>query len=134
LSHEPLLFRGFSYKNKKSILGKRFMNKVKLNVALIRLFQFAVFVLFTFMVLAYTFAMILLPLDAIVMLIKFLSLFGLGGLIGAVVAVPAVGYLGMQVYKNSALCQLLVEIGMNLVQTGKAHIDSFNKIIDAEKV
>lgn len=110
------------------------MNKVKLNVALIRLFQFAVFVLFTFMVLAYTFAMILLPLDAIVMLIKFLSLFGLGGLIGAVVAVPAVGYLGMQVYKNSALCQLLIEIGMNLVQTGKAHIDSFNKIIAAAKV
>lgn len=109
------------------------MNKVKLNVALIRLFQFSVFVLFTFMVMAYTFAMILLPLDAIVMLIKFLSLFGLGGIIGAIVAVPTVAYLGMQVYKNSALCQLLVEIGMNLVQTGKAHIESFNKIIEAAK-
>lgn len=109
------------------------MNKVKINVALIRLFQFAVFVLFTFMVLAYTFAMILLPLDAIVMLVKFLSLFGLGGIIGTIIAVPAVGYLGLQVYQNSALCQLLIEIGINLVETGKTHIESFNKIADAAK-
>lgn len=109
------------------------MNKVKINVALIRLFQFAVFVLFTFMVMAYTFAMILLPLDAIVMLIKLLSLFGLGGIIGAIIAVPSVGYLGLQVYKMPGLCQLLVEIGVDLVNTGKARIDSFNKIIETVK-
>ena len=109
------------------------MNKVKINVALIRLFQFVVFVLFTFMVMAYTFAMILLPLDAIVMLIKALSLVGLCGIIGAIIAVPAVGYLGMQVYKIPGLCQLLVEIGMDLVSTGKARIEAFNKIVEAVK-
>ncbi len=109
------------------------MNKVKINVALIRLFQFVVFVLFTFMVMAYTFAMILLPLDAVVMLIKFLSLFGLGGIIGAVIAVPAVGYLGLMVYKTPALCQLIVEIGMDLVNTGKARIEAFNKIAETVK-
>ncbi len=109
------------------------MNKVKINVALIRLFQFVVFVLFTFMVMAYTFAMILLPLDAVVMLIKFLSLFGLGGVIGAIIAVPAVGYLGLMVYKTPALCQLIVEIGMDLVNTGKARIEAFNKIAETAK-
>jgi hypothetical protein len=109
------------------------MNKVKINVALIRLFQFVTFVLFTFMVMAYSFAMILLPLDAVVMLIKLLSLFGLGGLIGAVIAVPAVGYLCLSVYKMPGLCQLLVEIGVDLVTTGKARIDAFNKIIEAAK-
>lgn len=109
------------------------MNKVKINVALIRLFQFVVFVLFTFMVMAYTFAMILLPLDAIVMLIKFLSLFGLGGIIGAVIAIAVVAYLGMMVYKMPSLCQLLVEIGVDLVNSGKSRIDAFNKIIDTAK-
>lgn len=110
------------------------MNKVKINIALIRLFQFVVFVLFTFMVMAYTFAMILLPLDAVVMLIKFLSLFGLGGILGAIIAVPAVGYLGLMVYKTPALCQLVVEIGMDLVNTGKARIEAFNKIAETVKV
>ena len=110
------------------------MNKVKINIALIRLFQFVVFVLFTFMVMGYTFAMILLPLDAVVMLIKFLSLFGLGGILGAIIAVPAVGYLGLMVYKTPALCQLVVEIGMDLVNTGKARIEAFNKIAETVKV
>ncbi len=109
------------------------MNKVKINVALVRLFQFVVFVLFTFMVMAYSFAMILLPLDAIVMLIKFLSLFGISPIIGAFVAIPVVGYLGMIVYKTPLLCQLIIETGTDLVNTGKARIEAFNKIIDTVK-
>lgn len=109
------------------------MNTVKINVALIRLFQFVVFVLFTFMVLAYTFAMILLPLDAVVMLIKLLSIVGLGGIIGAIIAVPAVAYLGLQVYKIPGFTQLLIDIGVDLVNTGKARIDAFNKIIETVK-
>ncbi|MDD5214125.1 MAG: hypothetical protein PHQ03_01125 [Methylococcales bacterium] len=109
------------------------MNKVKVNVALIRLFQFVIFVLFTFMVLAYTFALILLPLDAVVMLIKVLSIVGLGGIIGAIIAVPAVAYLGLQVYKIPGLTDLLIEIAVDLVNTGKARIDAFNKIIETVK-
>ena len=85
------------------------------------------------MVLAYAFAMILLPLDAIVMLIKLLSIVGLGGIIGAIIAVPAVGYLGLQVYKMPGLTQLLVDIAVDLVNTGKARIDAFNKIIETVK-
>lgn len=110
------------------------MNKVKVNVGLVRLFQFVVFVIFTFVVMAYSFAMILLPLDAVVMLIKLLSVFGLGGMLGALIAVPIVGYLGMQVYKIEGLCQLIVEIGLDLVNTGKARIDAFNRIVETVKV
>lgn len=109
------------------------MNKVKINVALVRLFQFVIFVLFTFMVLAYTFALVLLPLDAVVMLIKILSVVGLGGIIGAIVAIPVVGYLGLQVYNIPGLKDLLVETAVDLVNTGKARIDAFNKIIETIK-
>ena len=45
----------------------------KVNVALVRLLQFVVFVLFTFMVIAYFAAMVLLPLDAIALLIKLME-------------------------------------------------------------
>lgn len=109
------------------------MNKVKINVALIRLFQFVVFVLFTFMVMAYTFAMILLPLDAVVMLIKLFSMFGINAIISTFIAVPAVGYLGMMVYKTPALCQLIIETGIDLVNTGKARIEAFNEIVETVK-
>ncbi|MEN9757628.1 MAG: hypothetical protein RL755_1815 [Pseudomonadota bacterium] len=109
------------------------MNKVNINVALVRLFQFIVFVLFTFIVIAYFSAMVILPLDAIVMIIKFLSLFGIGGILGALIAIPAVGYLAMVVYKMPELHNLIIEIGVDLMTTGKNRIEAFNKIIDSLK-
>ena len=53
----------------------------KVNVGLVRLFQFVVFVLFTFMVIVYFGAFVLLPLDAIALLIKLLVVIGLHGFI-----------------------------------------------------
>ena len=102
----------------------------KINIALIRLLQFVVFVLFTFMVLTYFGAMILVPLDLIVFIIKLLGVIGLGGLVGAFVAVPAVAYLGMMVYKTPGLVNMIVDTGLGLVKTGKAQVEAFNKIAD----
>lgn len=104
----------------------------KVNVALVRLVQFVVFVLFTFMVLAYFGAVILVPLDAVVLLGK---LFGLvtGSLIGTVIAVPLVGYLGMIVYKTPGLIQMVVDTGIELVNTGKQRVEAFNKIVESVK-
>ncbi|NOR71827.1 MAG: hypothetical protein GQ532_19435 [Methylomarinum sp.] len=107
------------------------MNKV--NVALVRLFQFVVFVLFTFMVLAYFGAMILVPLDLVVLIIKIFSLVGLGGIIGAVIAVSIVSYLGLIVYKTPGLVKIIVDTGLDLVNTGKARVEEFNKIADSVK-
>jgi hypothetical protein len=73
--------------------------------------------------------MVILPLDAVVMIIKFLSLFGIGGIVGALIAIPAVGYLVMIVYKMPELHGLIIEIGVDLITTGKNRIDAFNNII-----
>ncbi len=102
----------------------------KVNIALVRLFQFVVFVLFTFMVLAYFGAMILVPLDAVVLMSKLLGLIGLNTLFGAIIAVPVVAYLGMMVYKTPGLVNLVIEIGMDLVNSGKTRIEAFNKIVE----
>lgn len=107
------------------------MNKV--NIALVRLLQFVVFALFTFMVLAYFGAMVLVPLDLVVLIIKALGFIGIGGIFSAVIAVPAVAYLGMIVYKTPGLIQLIVDTGLGLVTTGKEKVESFNEIIESVK-
>jgi len=101
----------------------------KVNVALVRLLQFVVFVLFTFMVIAYFGAMVLLPLDVIALLVKLLSFIGLHGFIAALLAIPAVGYLCLIVYKTPGLCGMIVETGVDLIKTGKARVEAFNAIV-----
>ncbi len=103
------------------------MNKI--NIALIRLFQFVVFALFTFMVLAYFGAMILVPLDLVVLILKVLGVVGIDGIIGVVIALPIVGYLGKIAYETPGLIKIIVDTGLDLVATGKSRVESFNKIL-----
>ncbi|MCX7087175.1 MAG: hypothetical protein NTV00_03875 [Methylococcales bacterium] len=104
-----------------------------INVALVRLLQFLIFALFTFMVLVYFGAIVLLPLDMIALLIKLLGVFGLNSFIGAFIAVPAVGYLGLVVYKTPELVKMLIDTGIDLVNTGKNRVEAFNKIAETVK-
>lgn len=115
------------------VAGSELKYMKKVNVTLVRLLQFVVFVLFTFMVIAYFGAMILLPLDAISLLIKLLGAIGLHGFIGALIAIPVVGYLCLIVYKTPGLCKMIVDTGIDLVKTGKLKVDAFNEIADAVK-
>ncbi len=103
----------------------------KVNVALVRLLQFVVFVVSIFMVIVYFGVMVLLPLDAIVLMIKLMGVFGLNGFIAAFIAVPAVGYLGLIVYKTPGLCKMIVDAGVDLIKTGKTRVEAFNEIAEA---
>jgi hypothetical protein len=105
----------------------------KINFALVRLLQFVVFAVFTFVVMTYFGAFLLLPLDAIAILIKLMGLVGIHGFIGALIAIPAVGYLCLMVYKTPGLCQMIVDTGLELIKTGKAKVEAFNPIADAVK-
>lgn len=105
----------------------------KVNVALVRLLQFVVFVIFTFMVLAYFGAMILVPLDLVVLIINVLGVVGIGSLIAAIIAVPVVAYLGLIVYKTPGLVQIIVDTGLDLVNTGKRRVEAFNEIAESVK-
>jgi len=100
----------------------------KINVALVRLIQFVVFVIFTFMVIAYFGAMVLIPLDALVMITKLLGLFGLNTFIGALIGLPIVGFLGKIVYQTPGLIAMVTETGMDLVKVGKDKVEAFNHI------
>ncbi len=105
----------------------------KVNVALVRLLQFVVFVVFTFTVITYFGALILLPLDAIALLIKLMGVIGIHGFIGALIAIPVVGYLCLLVYKIPGLCKMLVDTGVDLIKIGKTKVEAFNEVADAVK-
>ncbi len=105
----------------------------KINVALVRLIQFVVFVIFTFIVIAYFGAMVLIPLDALVMISKFLGLFGLNTFIGALIGLPIVGFLGKMAYNTPGLIGTVMETGIDLVKTGKSKVDAFNEIAESIK-
>lgn len=105
----------------------------KINVALIRLFQFVVFVFFTFMVLTYFGAMILVPLDLVVLMIKAIGILGIDSLIAAGVAIPVVAYLGMVVYKTPGLISIIIDTGLDIVNTGKQRVEAFNQIVEDVK-
>lgn len=105
-----------------------------INVALVKLLQFLVFALFTFMVLAYFGAIILLPLDMVALLIQLLGIFGISGFFAAFIAVPIVGYLALMVYKTPGLIQMLLDIGIDLISTGKKRVEAFDEITKAVNV
>lgn len=104
-----------------------------LNVVLVRLLQFVVFALFTFFVLVYFGAMILLPLDIVVLISKLLGVMGINTLFGAVVAVPVVAYLGKIVYNTPGLIPMIIENGIDLANVGKQRVEAFNKLAEAAK-
>jgi len=103
------------------------MNKV--NVALVRVLQFVVFLLFTFMVLVYFGTLILIPLDALMQLVSVLTLIGLPGIVSTLVAIPIVGYLGYMIFKIPGLSAALIETGFELAIVGQSRVQDFNEIV-----
>lgn len=85
------------------------------------------------MVIAYFGAMVLIPLDALVMITKLLGVFGLNTFIGALIGLPIVGFLGKMVYETPGLVAMVMETGMDLVKVGKAKVDAFNHIAESVK-
>lgn len=105
----------------------------KVNVALVRFLQFVVLVLFTFIVMLYFGALVLLPLDIVVLISKFLNVFGLNTLFGAVVGVAVVAYFGRIVYATPGLIQMLIDNGLDLYNIGKDRVNAFNKVAEAAR-
>lgn len=80
------------------------------------------------MVITYFGAFVLLPLDAVALLIKLMGLLGLNGFIAALFAIPTVAYLCLVVYQTPGLCKMIVDTGVELVKTGKVKVEAFNEV------
>lgn len=104
-----------------------------INVALVKLLQFIVFVLFTFIVLTYYGVLVLVPLDILALFVKMATALGINGFVAAVIGAAGVGYLAFSAYKIPGLSKILIDTGLELVQTGKAKVEAFNQLAEAVK-
>ena len=104
-----------------------------INVALVRLLQFVIFVVFTFVVLVYFSTLLILPLDFAVLFIKLLGVLGIIDMVCAVISIALAGLVGWIVYKTPGLGTLLISIGMDMVAAGKERVKDFDKIVEAVK-
>jgi hypothetical protein len=109
--------------------------KVMKNIdfAVVKFLQFIVFVLFTFIVLTYFGVLVLVPLDILALFVKMATALGLNGFIAAIIGAVGVGYLALSAYKMPGLVKILIDTGLELVQTGKTKIEAFNTLAEAVK-
>lgn len=103
---------------------------MKLNLILAKVFKFVTFVLFTFMTLVYFGVLLILPLDIMAQVIRLLMLIGLPTIISAVAGISVLAYVGLMVYRMPELYQLVLNIGLDLVNFGHAQIKRFDPLIE----
>lgn len=102
-----------------------------LNLAIIRLFEFITLLLYSFFVLTYFGAFLLLPLDVLSLLIQGAGLIGLPAMVSVPVAMAAVGFLGYQVYRLPKAYQAIVNGGIELANAGRNQIGYLEEAVDA---
>jgi hypothetical protein len=106
---------------------------MKLNLILAKVFQFVIFVLFTFMALVYFGALLIVPLGVLAQPIKFFSAIGLPTILSVIFGISILGYLGWAVSRMPELYKLVINIGVDLVNFSHAQIKRFDPLIEAAK-
>ena len=102
----------------------------KINVMIVRAFEFLFFVLFTYLILVYGGILLLLPLDLVVQLINLLDfVFGDHGFLYAFFAVATVAALAYRIYKMPALWKAILDTGCALARLGYEQNRHFEAMI-----
>ncbi|GAB6068198.1 hypothetical protein JCM13664_15170 [Methylothermus subterraneus] len=99
-----------------------------LNLGLIRLFEFLTLLLYSFFVLVYFGAWLLLPLDILSVLIQALGGLGLPVIVSMPVAAAVSGGFCYLVYKMPELYQILLNGGIELTNAGYIQIQRLESI------
>lgn len=105
----------------------------KVNVALVRVLQFCVLVLFIFIVMSYFGVLLLIPLDVIIQLVHLMTAIGIPGILATIFAGAGVGYLCYLIYKIPNLVKTLLDIGVELIDIAQHRIKGFEKILTTVK-
>ncbi len=98
-------------------------------MTLLRLIQLLVTLFFTFIVLVYIGGVVIIPLAVLMTIINFLDHgIGFNGIIAAIVAVPAVVWIGLTVYRIPNLVLTLLDTGTSLIKLGAKNFRQFDSI------
>ena len=103
---------------------------MKIEQTLVKVFKFVTFVFFTLTALVYVGIILLLPLDILFQIVRILHAIGLPTVIAAALGIGAIGYLGLRIARMPALCDLVVDIGRQLVDFGHAQIKRCDALLE----
>lgn len=106
---------------------------MKLEQTLVKVFKFVTFVFFTLTALIYVGIILLLPLDILFQVVRIFHAVGLPAVIAWLLGLGALGYIGMTVAKMPAFCELVVDIGRQLVDFAHSQIKRFDALIESGK-
>lgn len=95
-----------------------------------KVFKFVTFVFFTFTALTYVGVLLLLPLDVLFQVVRIFHAIGLPTVMAGALGVGVVGYLGLAISKMPTLCDLIVDIGRQLVSFGHEQIKRCDTLIE----
>jgi hypothetical protein len=105
-----------------------------LETVLLRAIQFVFCLFFTFTVLVYIGAAVLIPFAVLVAVINVLSHgIGFNGIFATIVAVPLVTWLLMTAYRIPGMSSLIMDTGWTLTKMGADNFKQFDKIAAARK-
>lgn len=99
-----------------------------MNLGLIRLFEFLTLLVYSFFVLVYFGAFLLLPLDILSLSIDGMRLIGLPAAVSVPVGVAVSGYFCYLVYKLPGVYQILLSGGTELASAGYAQIQHLQAV------
>lgn len=103
---------------------------MKIEQTLVKVFKFVTFVFFTLTALLYIGIILLLPLDILFQIVRVLHAIGLPTVIAAVLGIGAIGYLGLTISRMPAFCDLVVDIGKQLVDFGHTQIKRCDALLE----
>ena len=102
---------------------------MKFNLALTKIFQFVVSLLFIAMVLFYFGVLLMFPLAVLWYAVKIASLLT-PTVISVLVGIAVLGYLGFRISRMTELLDTILGIGIDLVQFGYQQKERFDPIIE----
>jgi len=86
-------------------------------IILARLIQLVVCLFFTSIIMTYIGGIVIIPLAVLYAIISFLDQgIGFNGIIATIIAIPALGWLGLMVYRIPNLVDRLVDSGLRLIK------------------
>ena len=98
-------------------------------IILVRLLQLTSMLFFTFSVLIYVGAAILIPLAILVSIVNVLSDgIGFNGIFATLVAIPIIAWLGYTLYRIPNLPHIIFDTGWTLIKMGAANFKKFDAI------
>ncbi len=109
------------------------MNKINIDLILIRFFQFILFAVFVFIVMVYFGTLLLVPLDLLYQVQRVLVFIGIPAVLSVLLTLGIITYAGYNLWKKPEIWRYLLDTGMTLFNFSMEQVKGMEKMAIAAK-